>query len=173
MNDVKRYSPDIDYVDAPYTETGSRAVAVMSEANDGGWVAGHDYDALIAARDALAAQLRARGLSPAPCDVCGYNGPGYYQPATHPCAAPVPPSQEAREESVPASIVAGALFDFAGFLTTRDTAIRVGASENAAHVVDALRRFASMRLLPLDNAAVISWQRQFVDAAILAAKEKK
>lgn len=26
-------------------------------------------------------------ISPAPCDKCGYNGPGYYQPDTHPCAA--------------------------------------------------------------------------------------
>lgn len=26
-------------------------------------------------------------LSPAPCTKCGYNGPGYYQPLTHPCAA--------------------------------------------------------------------------------------
>ncbi len=31
--------------------------------------------------------LRRRGLSDAPCDVCGYNGVGYYQPSTHPCAA--------------------------------------------------------------------------------------
>ena len=31
--------------------------------------------------------LRRRGLSDAPCDVCGYNGGGYYQPSTHPCAA--------------------------------------------------------------------------------------
>lgn len=23
----------------------------------------------------------------APCHLCGYNGPGYYQPDTHPCAA--------------------------------------------------------------------------------------
>ena len=23
----------------------------------------------------------------APCGVCGYNGPGFYQPDTHPCAA--------------------------------------------------------------------------------------
>ena len=22
-----------------------------------------------------------------PCNVCGHNGPGYYQPKTHPCAA--------------------------------------------------------------------------------------
>ena len=23
----------------------------------------------------------------APCYMCGYNGPGYYKPDTHPCAA--------------------------------------------------------------------------------------
>ena len=27
-----------------------------------------------------------RKLSAAPCDQCGYSGPGYYQPSTHPCA---------------------------------------------------------------------------------------
>lgn len=27
-----------------------------------------------------------RRLSPAPCDQCGYNGPGYFQPDQHPCA---------------------------------------------------------------------------------------
>lgn len=26
-------------------------------------------------------------LSEAPCSKCGYNGPGYYQPSTHQCAA--------------------------------------------------------------------------------------
>lgn len=31
--------------------------------------------------------LRRRGLSPAPCDICGYNGAGYYQPSQHECAA--------------------------------------------------------------------------------------
>lgn len=25
-------------------------------------------------------------LGDAPCARCGYNGPGYYQPETHPCA---------------------------------------------------------------------------------------
>lgn len=23
---------------------------------------------------------------PAPCALCGYNGPGFFQPTTHPCA---------------------------------------------------------------------------------------
>lgn len=27
------------------------------------------------------------GFKRAPCHLCGYNGPGYYQPDTHPCAA--------------------------------------------------------------------------------------
>jgi hypothetical protein len=31
--------------------------------------------------------LFARGaMEEAPCFCCGYNGPGYYQPDTHPCA---------------------------------------------------------------------------------------
>lgn len=31
--------------------------------------------------------LFARGaMEEAPCFCCGYNGPGYYQPGTHPCA---------------------------------------------------------------------------------------
>jgi hypothetical protein len=28
-----------------------------------------------------------RRFAKAPCYLCGYNGPGYYQPNTHPCAA--------------------------------------------------------------------------------------
>jgi len=35
----------------------------------------------------LARVVARAGLSDAPCDLCGYNGPGYYQPNTHPCAA--------------------------------------------------------------------------------------
>jgi DNA repair exonuclease SbcCD ATPase subunit len=35
----------------------------------------------------LKVELAKRGLSDAPCDVCGYNGPGYYQPNQHRCAA--------------------------------------------------------------------------------------
>jgi hypothetical protein len=35
----------------------------------------------------LRAALLKRGLSPAPCDICGYNGPGYHQSNTHSCAA--------------------------------------------------------------------------------------
>ena len=31
--------------------------------------------------------FRRGGMKQAPCFVCGYNGPGYWQPDVHPCAA--------------------------------------------------------------------------------------
>lgn len=37
--------------------------------------------------DRKADQTSVRRLSEAPCDQCGYNGPGYYQPDVHKCAA--------------------------------------------------------------------------------------
>ena len=36
--------------------------------------------------DTLRQGAREGTLSDAPCSRCGYNGPGYYQPTTHPCA---------------------------------------------------------------------------------------
>lgn len=32
-----------------------------------------------------------------PCYLCGYNGPGYYQPQTHPCAARYHAAMEVKE----------------------------------------------------------------------------
>ena len=31
-------------------------------------------------------RFRAGAMAQAPCFCCGYNGPGYFQPKTHPCA---------------------------------------------------------------------------------------
>jgi hypothetical protein len=39
------------------------------------------------ALDYAIAYMEPKKLSEAPCDACGYNGAGYYQPDTHPCAA--------------------------------------------------------------------------------------
>ena len=45
-------------------------------------------EAALAEREqTITRMLRIRGLSDAPCDMCGYNGRGYYNPKTHPCAA--------------------------------------------------------------------------------------
>ena len=41
----------------------------------------------IAELESRLSDQRAAVLSDAPCSKCGYNGPGYYQPDTHPCAA--------------------------------------------------------------------------------------
>lgn len=55
-------------------------------------------------------------------------------------------------------VVAGALFDFAGWLTSRREVIEVGASRDASPVANAIAAFAKSRGLILDNAAVLSWQ---------------
>jgi hypothetical protein len=55
------------------------------------------------------------------------------------------------------SIVAGALFDFAGFLTTRPTITPFGSAANAAPAVDLLQAWAAQRGLHLDEANVHGW----------------
>lgn len=63
-----------------------------------------NIDAILAHVEAQAAEIkRLRKLAmsthlfeEAPCFLCGYNGPGYYQPEQHPCAALY---HEAMEES--------------------------------------------------------------------------
>lgn len=54
-------------------------------------------------------------------------------------------------------LIAGALFDFAGYLTTRDRVIEVGSTALATPVADLLDEFAKMRGLALDAAAIASW----------------
>ena len=44
----------------------------------------------------------------APCFLCGYSGPGYFQTATHPCAARFHTGEEEREHAV-AKAAVGAL----------------------------------------------------------------
>lgn len=50
-----------------------------------------EIDRLRAAIIARAPQL----LTDAPCVLCGYNGPGYYQPETHSCMAEYHAAQRA------------------------------------------------------------------------------
>jgi hypothetical protein len=46
----------------------------------------HGITKALAQQPAAGAVDKAR-FKRAPCYLCGYNGPGYYQPDTHPCAA--------------------------------------------------------------------------------------
>ena len=55
-------------------------------------------------------------------------------------------------------LISGAIYDFAGFLTTQEKTIQVGARVDASAVVDMLKEWAALRGLKLDDAAVLSWQ---------------
>jgi len=57
----------------------------------------------------------------------------------------------------PRDAIAGALFDFLGFLTTRDKPVAFGATEWAAPAVDLLKDWAALRGLPLDAPAIDGW----------------
>lgn len=58
------------------------------------------------------------------------------------------------------SIVAGALFDFAAYLTTRPNLIKAGASEPVYDVLEALEKWASERKLQLtDVDADLDWAK--------------
>jgi hypothetical protein len=58
------------------------------------------------------------------------------------------------------SILAGALFDFAAYLTTRSTVIKAGATEPVYDVLEALEKWASERKLQLtDVDANLDWEK--------------
>jgi hypothetical protein len=55
------------------------------------------------------------------------------------------------------TIIAGALFDFMGYLTSRTKRIVLSASDEVTPAVDAIRDFAKKRGLSLDDALVREW----------------
>ena len=55
-------------------------------------------------------------------------------------------------------LISGAVYDFAGFLTTQEESLTVGARENASPVADLLRSWADKRGLQLKGALILSWQ---------------
>ena len=55
-------------------------------------------------------------------------------------------------------IVTGAIFDFAGFITTRPGSLSFGSSQNAAPMVKLIEEWAASRNLNLDEPLVQSWQ---------------
>jgi hypothetical protein len=56
------------------------------------------------------------------------------------------------------SVIAGALFDFMGWLTTRKERLCLSSADDASPAVTAITEFAKMRSLSLDNAMVTDWQ---------------
>jgi hypothetical protein len=61
------------------------------------------------------------------------------------------------QETVAHPVIAGALFDFMGWLTSRKERIVLSSADDASPAVDAIRDFAKMRNLSLDYAKVQDW----------------
>jgi hypothetical protein len=64
---------------------------------------------------------------------------------------------EAAVETTQDKVIAGALFDLLGFLTTRDKPTSFGATRNASPAVELLQEWANKRGLDLDGADVEGW----------------
>jgi hypothetical protein len=74
------------------------------------------------------------------------------------------PKQPSKDE--PHAVIAGALFDFMGWLTSRPKRIMLSSADDASPAVDAIKDFAKMRGLSLDDAQVQSWQEALADSAL-------
>ena len=68
--------------------------------------------------------------------------------------------RQAAQQAEPVShaVIAGALFDFMAWLTTRKERISLSAADEAGPAADAIKVFAEMRGLSLDDARVQDWQ---------------
>ena len=62
-----------------------------------------------------------------------------------------------KSQPVPHAVIAGALFDFMGWLTSRKERLVLSSADEASPAVDAIRDFAKMRGLSLDDAKVQDW----------------
>lgn len=55
--------------------------------------------------------------------------------------------------------VAGALFDFTGYLTTRPKTMHVGSQNSVYRIMDELRAWARLRGLDIEDADVKGWNK--------------
>ena len=62
------------------------------------------------------------------------------------------------QEPVTHAVIAGVLFDFMGWLTSRQERLVLSASDDASPAVKVIEDFAKMRGLSLDDAKVKNWQ---------------
>ena len=64
------------------------------------------------------------------------------------------------QEPVSHATVAGALFDFMGWLTSRRARLVLSSVDNAAPAADAIKEFVAMRGLSINDAQVQTWKEQ-------------
>ena len=67
-------------------------------------------------------------------------------------------AQQAAPEQATDEIIAGALFDFMGMLTTRDEVLTLSGHHEAGPAVEAIEAFAKLRGLNLAEANVAGWR---------------
>ena len=65
---------------------------------------------------------------------------------------------KAQQGAVAHDVIAGALFDFMAWLTSRPKRIMLSSVDDASPAVDAIKDFSELRGLSLDNARVQAWQ---------------
>ena len=53
--------------------------------------------------------------------------------------------------------ISGAMFDFMGWLTTREGTLQIGSIHNVVPLIEAFTEWAKMRRLNTDNAQVREW----------------
>ena len=70
---------------------------------------------------------------------------------------------KAQQGAVAHDVIAGALFDFMAWLTSRPKRIMLSSVDDASPAVDAIKDFAKMRGLSLDNAQVQTWQEALAE----------
>ena len=75
----------------------------------------------------------------------------------HNCGQTYTTPQRTEQEPVAHSVIAGVLFDFMGWLTSRKERIVLSSADNASPAVEAITEFAKMRNLSLDDAKVQDW----------------
>ena len=73
--------------------------------------------------------------------------------------------QEPAQEAMAHPVIAGALYDFMGWLTSRKERIVLSSADNASPAADAIRDFANMRDLSLYNAQVETWREALAQPA--------
>ncbi len=57
------------------------------------------------------------------------------------------------------NIVAGVLFDFGGFLTTRPTPVTLSGHHDCSPMVDLIKEFALLRGVDINNPCIFDWQK--------------
>ena len=55
--------------------------------------------------------------------------------------------------------ISGALFDFLGYLTTREETIKVGSKENVVPLIELFSEWAKLRELDTNYSDVLNWNK--------------